>query len=73
MLQRDISKKLDQIEDKENFQDWDKFVKKIKTIFNNKSKVSQDKLLTYLWYLNFEYTLRGLGVIQKFNNDDNDD
>jgi len=35
--------------------------------------VSQNELLTYLWYLNFRYTFRGLGVIQKFNNDDNDD
>jgi len=35
--------------------------------------VSQNKLLTYLWYLNLGYTLRSLGVIQKFNNDDNDD
>jgi len=36
-------------------------------------KVSQNELLTYLWYLNLRYTLRDLGVIQKFNNDDNDD
>ena len=35
--------------------------------------LSQNKLLTYLWYLNLGCTLRGLGVIQKFNNDDNDD
>jgi len=27
---------------------------------------------TYLWYLNLRYTFRGLEVIQKFNNDDND-
>jgi len=32
----------------------------------------QNKLLTYLWYLNLGCTLRGLGLIQKFN-DDNDD
>ena len=37
------------------------------------SFLSQNELLTYLWYLNFEYTLRGLGVIQKFNNDNNND
>ena len=35
--------------------------------------LSQNELLTYLWYLNLGYTLRGLGVIQKFNDDDNDD
>jgi len=35
--------------------------------------VSQNELLTYLWYLNLRCTLRGLGVIQKFNNNDNDD
>jgi len=35
--------------------------------------LSQNELLTYLWYLNLRYTLRGLGVIQKFNNNDNDD
>ena len=35
--------------------------------------VSQNELLTYLWYLNIGCTLKGLGVIQKFNNDDNDD
>ena len=29
--------------------------------------LSQNKLLTFFWYLNFEYTLRDLGVIQKFN------
>jgi len=33
----------------------------------------QNELLTYLWYLNLGCTLRGLGVIQKFNNDNNDD
>ena len=36
-------------------------------------RVSQNELLTYLWYLNLGYTLRGLEVIQKFNNDNNDD
>ena len=35
--------------------------------------VLQNKLLTCLWYLNLGYTLRGLGMIQKFNNDDNND
>jgi len=34
--------------------------------------VSQNELLTYLWYLNLRCTFRGLEVIQKFNNDDND-
>ena len=38
-----------------------------------RTDVSQNELLTYLWYLNLGCTLRGLGVIQKFNNDDNDD
>jgi len=36
-------------------------------------RVSQNKLLTCLWYLNLGYTLRGLGVIQKFNNNVNDE
>jgi len=36
-------------------------------------QVSQNELLTYLWYLNLRCTLKGLGMIQKFNNDDNDD
>jgi len=36
-------------------------------------RLSQNKLLTYLWYLNLGCTLRSLGVIQKLNNDDNDD
>ena len=36
-------------------------------------RISQNELLTYLWYLNLGYTFRGLEVIQKFNNDDNDD
>ena len=35
--------------------------------------ISQNELLTYLWYLNLRCTLRGLGVIQKFNNNNNDD
>ena len=34
---------------------------------------SQNKLLTYLWYLNLGCIFRGLGVIQKFKNDDNND
>ena len=37
------------------------------------SPLSQNELLTYLWYLNLGCTLRGLEVIQKFNNDDNND
>ena len=37
-----------------------------------KRVLSQNELLTYLWYLNLECTLRGLEVIQKFNNDNND-
>ena len=32
----------------------------------------QNELLTCLWYLNLRCTLRGLEVIQKFNNDDNE-
>ena len=35
--------------------------------------LSQNKLLTYLWYLNLGCTFKGLKVIQEFNNDDNDD
>ena len=35
--------------------------------------LSQNELLTYLWYLNLGYTFRGLEVIQKFNNNNNDD
>ena len=34
--------------------------------------LSQNELLTCLWYLNLGCTLKGLEVIQKFNNDDND-
>ena len=54
------------------------FVEKVKTkefklVYILSNNISQNKLLTYLWYLNLKYTLRGLGVIQKFNNDDNDD
>ena len=33
----------------------------------------QNELLTCLWYLNLRCTLRDLGVIQKFKNNDNDD
>jgi len=36
-------------------------------------KLSENKLLIYLWYLNLEYTLKGLEVIKKFNNNNNDD
>jgi len=32
----------------------------------NEDILLQNELLTYLWYLNLGYTLRGLGVIQKF-------
>jgi len=39
---------------------------------NRLNKLSQNELLTYLWYLNLEYILRSLEVIQKFNNDNND-
>jgi len=49
---------------------------KVKQIFLTKDNVVfvlQNELLTYLWYLNLGYTFRDLGVIQKFNNDDNDD
>ena len=35
--------------------------------------LSQNKLLTCLWYLNLGYTFRDLGVIQKFNNNNNKD
>ena len=48
-------------------------VTKSKYIELNETYLLQNELLTYLWYLNFGCTLRGLGVIQKFNNDDNDD
>jgi len=41
--------------------------------FSLRCWVLQNELLTYLGYLNLRYTLRGLGVIQKFNNNDNDD
>jgi len=40
---------------------------------NKLNELLQNELFTYLWYLNLGYTLRGLEVIQKFNNDDNDD
>jgi len=36
-------KKLDQIEDKEDTQDWKEFVKEIKTMFSDKSKVADAK------------------------------
>ena len=35
-------------------------------------ELSQNELLTCLWYLNLGCTLRGLEMIQKFNNNDND-
>ena len=34
--------------------------------------ILQNELLTCLWYLNLRYTLRDLGAIQKFNNNNND-
>jgi len=40
--------------------------------FSGSGLLLQNELLTCLWYLNLGYTLRSLGVIQKFNNDDND-
>jgi len=42
-------------------------------IFITEQLLLQNELLTCLWYLNLRYTLRDLEVIQKFNNDDNDD
>jgi len=36
-------------------------------------KLSENKLLIYLWYLNLKYILKGLEVIKKFNNNNNDD
>ena len=36
-------KKLDQIEDEEDIQDWKEFVKEIKTTFSNKSKKADAK------------------------------
>ena len=36
-------KKLDQIEDKEDTQDWKKFVREIKTMFSDKSKAADAK------------------------------
>ena len=35
--------------------------------------ISQNELLIYLWYLNLECTFKSLEVIQKFNNNDNND
>ena len=50
-----------------------KVVEEIKKAEVKASRILQNELLTYLWYLNLGYTFRGLEVIQKFNNDDNDD
>jgi len=36
-------KKLDQIEDKEDTQDWKEFVREIKTMFSDKSKTADTK------------------------------
>jgi len=38
-----MQKKINQIEDNNNTQDWDKFVKEFKTVFSNKSKVVDAK------------------------------
>ena len=35
--------KIDEMEEKEDIQDWDKFVKKIKIAFSNKSKIADTK------------------------------
>jgi len=36
-------KKLDELDDENNTQDWDDFVKEIKTMFSNKSKAADAK------------------------------
>jgi len=53
------------------FKPWMKLKGIIRFITEN--YLLQNELLTCLWYLNLGYTLRGLEVFQKFNNDDNDD
>jgi len=47
--------------------------KKIVNYFVLRNILLQNELLTYLWYMNLGCTLRGLGAIKKFNNNDNDD
>jgi len=38
MSQKYIQKNIDQIKEDDNTQDWDKFIKEVKTAFSNKSK-----------------------------------
>ena len=38
-----VQKKIDKLEDIEDSQDWDKFIKEIKTAFSNKSKAADTK------------------------------
>ena len=38
-----MQKKINQIKDNNNIQDWDKFVKEVKTVFSNKSKAVDAK------------------------------
>jgi len=35
-----VQKKIDELEDTENTQDWEEFVREIKTVFSNKSKTA---------------------------------
>ena len=38
-----IQKKINQMKDKDNIQDWNEFIKKIKTAFSDKSKAADTK------------------------------
>jgi len=38
-----VQKKIDQMKDDDDIQNWDKFVKEVKTAFSNKSKVADAK------------------------------
>ena len=38
-----VQKKIDKLEDEEDIQDWEEFVKEIKTAFSNKSKAADAK------------------------------
>jgi len=38
-----VQKKINELEDEENTQDWEEFVKEIKTAFSNKSKAVDAK------------------------------
>jgi len=38
-----VQKKINELENKEDTQDWEEFVKEIKTAFSNKSKVADAK------------------------------